>query len=184
MATVTKLITADEFLEMDLGEGIFELVRGEIVELPLPMPAHGRYCGNSYFLLETFGRTTGLGYALSNDSAVKTERGPDSVRGADISYYSRALWPRERIGKGLIPVPPDLVVEVLSPSNRPAEMSQKIYEYLAAGVLMVWLIDPDRRRLLLYRPDEFAPRIYREEDALEDLPELPGFRCLVTDFFA
>ena len=119
MATVTRPITADEFLEMDLGEGEHELVRGEIVSMPTPMPAHGRYCMNSSFLLEIFGRATGFGYAITNDSAVQTERGPDTVRGADVAFYSHARWPREKLGKGLIPVPPDLVVEVLSPSNRP-----------------------------------------------------------------
>ncbi|HKI20124.1 MAG TPA: Uma2 family endonuclease, partial [Isosphaeraceae bacterium] len=72
-ATTTKLVTAEEFMAADLGEGSFELVRGEVVEVPPAMPEHGRVCGNAFYLLETYGRQTGLGYALSNDSAVVTE---------------------------------------------------------------------------------------------------------------
>lgn len=186
MATVAKPkpITAEDFLDMDLGEGIYELVRGEVVEMPMPMPEHGRYCMNSAFDLESFGRRTGFGYTLSNDSYVITGRGPDTVRGGDVCFYSNARWPREKLGKGLIPVPPDLVVEVLSPSNRPGEIRRKVYEYLDAGVLMVWVIDPERRRMLLFRPNDLEARIYRETDAIEDLPELPDFRCVVADFFA
>ena len=63
-------------------------------------------------------------------------------------------------------------------------MRRKVVEYLDAGVLMVWVIDPEDRCLLLYRPDKVGPLVYREGDAVENLPELPGFRCLVSDFFA
>ena len=75
MATAAqpKLLTAEEFMAADLGEGTFELVRGEVVEVPPPMPEHGRVCVNSGFALESYGRQSGLGYALSNDSAVLTE---------------------------------------------------------------------------------------------------------------
>jgi Uma2 family endonuclease len=87
MASVTqpRLLTAEEFMAADLGEGNFELVRGEIVEMPPAMPEHGRVCANACYVLESYGRQTGLGYALSNDTAVVTERGPDTVRGADVS---------------------------------------------------------------------------------------------------
>ena len=45
----------------DLGEGTFELVRGEVVEVPPAMPEHGRVCGNAFYALEIFGRQSGLG---------------------------------------------------------------------------------------------------------------------------
>ena len=105
MATVAqpKLLTAEEFMAADLGEGNFELVRGEVVEVPPAMPDHGRVCGKAFFVLETYGRQTGLGYALSNDSAVVTERGPDTVRGPDVCFYSHARWPEFQVGPGLPP---------------------------------------------------------------------------------
>ena len=75
MATATKtLYTAEEFVNLELGEGIFELVKGEIVEEPMPMPGHGRICVNVDFVLEAFGRQSWFGYALSNDTFIVTER--------------------------------------------------------------------------------------------------------------
>lgn len=185
MATVsrTKLLTAEEFMAADLGEGTFELVRGEIVEVPPTMPEHGRVCVNTGFVLETYGRQSGRGYTLSNDSAVLTERGPDTVRGADVAFYSHARWPRSEVGNTIPPVPPDLAVEVYSPGNRRGAMSAKVTEYLVVGTLMVWVIYPERRSVVIHRSDDQPPLVLHEGDAIEDLPELPGFRCAVADFF-
>ena len=73
MATVAEprtRITAREFLEMDLGEGRYELVRGEVVMCPPPEIRHGRVCANTTFYLEEYGRRTGHGHSSSNDSRV------------------------------------------------------------------------------------------------------------------
>jgi Uma2 family endonuclease len=184
MATVTKtLLTAEEFMAADLGEGLHELVRGEVVEVDRTMPEHGLVCGNACYELSSYGRRTGFGYAMTNDTAVQTERGPDTVRGADVCFYSQARWPRSKLGRSLLPIPPDLVVEVDSPSNRPGEMRAKVNEYLNAGVSLVWVIDPAKRVVAVYRPDIPYPAVLGEGDELGNLPELPGFRCRVGDFF-
>lgn len=185
MATTTStkpLITAEEFLRMDLGEGLHELVRGEIIALNPPEAEHGYICLNIGSILREFGRGAGHGYAVSNDSAVGID--DNTVRGADVAYYSEARWPRSRLSRGHVPVPPDLVVEVYSPSNRPGEMLGKVAEYLSAGVPMVWAVDPRRRTLAIYRGDAPTPTVLNEGDAVEGLPELPGFRCQVAEFFA
>jgi Uma2 family endonuclease len=186
MASVTKpkLMTAEEFMNADLGEGSFELVRGEVVEVPPAMPEHGRVCGNVFYVLESYGRQTGLGYALSNDSAVQTARDPDTVRGTDVCYYSHARWPRSEVGSHVPPVAPDVAVEVLSPGNRPDKVLKKVGEYIDAGAPMVWVVDPKKRRVLVYRPDEVDLFIFNEDQVLENFAELPGFRCAVADFFA
>jgi Uma2 family endonuclease len=80
-------------------------------------------------------------------------------------------------------VPPDLAVEVVSPSNRPGELLRKIGEYLAAGVSLVWVVYPKRRCVAVYRPNEEEPTVLREGEFLENFPELPGFRCADSDFF-
>src|SRR5262245_20441471 len=136
-AAETRLLTAEEFMAADLGEGTHELVRGEVVEMPPAMPEHGLICVNIIYLLESYGRQSGLGYALANDSAVVTERNPDTVRGADVCYYSHARWPRAQVAGKLPPVPPDLVVEVVSPGNRIAQIIKKVSEYLEIGVSLV-----------------------------------------------
>ena len=182
-ATATKAgITADEFMKMDLGEGLHELVRGEIIEVPPPNYEHGMICLNAGALLHGFGRRTGHGHVASNDSAVGIS--DDTVRGADVCYFSEARWPRAQVGQGLPPVPPDLVVEVYSPSDRPAKMLAKAADYLAVGVLMVWVLHPQLRNLTIYRRDDPTTHILTAADFVGNLPELPGFRCQVAEFFA
>jgi len=190
MATATEApipttkagITADEFMKMDLGEGLFELVRGEVVAYPYSDYADGLVCGNVMAALYDFGRRAGHGYGVSNHSAVIL--GPDTVRGPDVAYYSQARWPRSRIDQHPVPVPPDLIVEVDSPGGRPAKTPERVAEYLAAGTLMVWVLHLGRRDLTVYRPDDPTPTVLDETAVIEDLPELPGFRCRVAEFFA
>jgi Uma2 family endonuclease len=182
MAATTKtLLTAEEFMDRYAGEGSYELVRGEVVELSPGMSEHARICARVCFALETYGRQSGFGYALSNDMAVVTERCPDTVRGADVSFYSHARVPEKSLQPKLLSVAPDLVVEVYSKSDRPGEMRKKINEYLDAGVLMVWVVYPERRTVNVYRAAE--PIVLNASEMLESLPELPGFRCPVSDFF-
>jgi Uma2 family endonuclease len=186
MATVAKprLLTAEEFMAADFGDGCFELVRGEVFELPPAMPEHGRVCGNAFYLLESYGRQSGLGYALSNDTAVVTARGPDTVRGPDVCFYSHARWPRSQVGNSLPPVSPDVAVEVVSPSDRRGGVERKVSEYLEIGTLLVWVVYPASRSIAIHRPDNQPPRVLYDGAVIEDLPELAGFRCPVSDFFS
>lgn len=186
MATETKpsLITAEQFLQMDLGDGVHELIRGEIIDVTPPSPGHGFVCANVTYLLGKYGRETGHGFVLSNDTVVLTERNPDTVRGGDVLYYSNARWRREEVvGSKLPPVVPDLVIEVHSPSNRPGAMLAKVSDYLRAGVAMVWVLYPERRHLTIDRANDPIPMVLGPEETVENLPELPGFRCGVADFF-
>ncbi len=182
-ATPTKLLTAEEFMAAELGEGKFELVRGEIVEMsPPPMPEHGRVQANVTVVLELFGRQSGFGYCLT-ESGVLTRRSPDTVRGPDVCFYSHARWPRSQVSNSLPPVPPDVVVEVISPGNRLAEIQKKVSEYLGAGVSVVWVVYPQQQRVVVYRADADEPMTLDAGAVIENLAELPGFRCLVSDFF-
>ena len=179
-ASATKIST-EEFLRMDFGEGPHELVRGEIITMSPAGPAHGYLCFNVGAILRDFGRRTGHGYAVGNDSTIIIS--DETVRGADAAYYSEARWPRARLAEGYAAVPPDLAVEVYSPSNRPAEMLRKVGDYLSAGVLVVWVPHPTRRTLTVYRREDPTPTVLTEIDTLDGHPELPGFRCDVAEFF-
>ena len=182
-ASQPRLMTAEQFLDADVGDGTFELIHGEVVRMAPTSPEHGLICGNVAGLLWDYGRRTGLGYMLSNDSAVLTQRGPDTVRGPDVCFYSHARWPRDQVSRTLPPVAPDLVVEVSSPGNRPGDMHEKIGEFLNAGALMVWVVYPKSRTLAIYRSFDAAPVVLQEGQTIEDLPELPGSQCLVSDIF-
>ncbi len=179
----TTAITAEQFLAMDLGPGTHELVRGEVVTMPPAGPRHGRICFVAGSILERFGAETGFGYVVTNDSVVVTTRDPDTARGADVCFYRRDRTPDDQLGDGPTPLPPDVVVEVWSPGNRAGDMLEKVREYLEAGVPMVWLLHPARKTLAVHRGDDPVPVLYGEGEAVEGLPELPGFACRVAEFF-
>ena len=187
MATVAETktpLTAEAFLEMDLGEGRYQLVKGEVVELTFPRARHGRSNGRIAVRLENFGERTGFGYVIGGDYPVITRRGPDTVRGPDVTFFSNARLPEAATDTDqLIAIPPDLVVEIVSPSNSRKEIMTKVQEYLDAGVFLVWVVYPRRRALMIYRPDEDLPITFAGADIIENLPELPGFRCPVAEFF-
>jgi Uma2 family endonuclease len=175
-------MTAEQFMEL-LTEGCHELVRGEVIDVSPGNFIHGIVCSRIDRRLGVYGEESGFGYTVSNDTAVVTERGPDTVRGADVAFYSNARLPRSAAASSLPAVPPDLAVEVYSPSNRRAEILTKVGEYLNAGVLMVWVVYPVQRIIVIYRPVDSIPLVLTDQDVIENLPELPGFRCTVADIF-
>ena len=185
MATATALMTAAEFAAMPgtgTGTGTrTELVRGRIVEVPPPGLRHGYLCSRFIRLLGNHVAEHHLGAVIS-ESGVITRRDPDSVRGPDISFYSAAKLPPPDQWGVYLDVPPDLVVEVRSPHDRWAEMVRKAAEYLAAGVLVVLVLDPDPRSATVFGRDQ-APQTLGPGDTLT-LPDILGdFALRVGDIF-
>jgi Uma2 family endonuclease len=185
-ATTKKLMTAEEFCDWvhqpENADKWFELVRGEVIELPPPSRPHGFVTHNVGRILGNFTFERGKGYVAGNDSGVILARDPDTVRGPDVALYEDAdrfvdLHPK--YGE----VPPRLAVEVLSPNDRAAQVMRKINEYLTSGVGMVWVLDPESRNLTVYRPDRPQVQLIDSQEVSGD-EILPGFRCRVADFFA
>ena len=83
--------------------GTTELVRGRVVEVPQPYPYHGYVCMNIGRVVDAFVRARKLGRVMTNDSGVITERGPDTVRGADVCFYSFARIPPGPFPEGQLP---------------------------------------------------------------------------------
>jgi hypothetical protein len=88
MATVEALLTAEEYRLMPDNGRPTELVRGRIVSVNVPAPRHGEICANICYLLRRYFEDEDLGHAVTNDSGVQTERDSDTIRGADVSFYS------------------------------------------------------------------------------------------------
>src|SRR5206468_11927686 len=112
---------------------------------------------------------------VAGDAGFKRQSAPDTVRGADIAFVSWERMPQQS-PMGFPPLGPDLVVEVLSPGDRPAETLAKIADWLSAGTRLVWVIDPERRLARVYRLDGRESSI-PEEGALDGEDVLQGFSC-------
>lgn len=178
--TRPKRLTAEEFFLVPSPEdgSQQELVRGEIITMPPPGGLHGVTCSKIDRKLGTFVDDCACGTVACNDTGFITERGPDSVRGPDISYWSKSRL--KDVPVGYIEVAPDLLVEVLSPSNTSAQIREKLDEYFARGVRLVWVVAPEDRTLTVYRVPEEG-RLLHESATITGEDVLPGFSCRVSD---
>jgi Uma2 family endonuclease len=187
MATVTtKPITADEFYhfthQSENRDRVFELERGEVVEMSRPGKRHGLVCNNIGGILRNFAISRKKGYACSNDTGIITERDPDTVRGPDVAFYED-VKSFDEVEEKYGDQPPRLAVEVLSPNDTVGKVNRRVKELLQFGILIVWLIDPEAHNVTVYRlgKDYY---ILEETDELTGEDVLPDFRCKVAEFFA
>lgn len=181
-AEMPALLTAEEFGRRPDPGYPEELVRGRIVDMPPPDRMHGYVCLKVGRRFGAFVDDHDLGRVMSNDSGVITERGPDTVRGADVVYYSYARLPRGPLKSGYGPEVPELIVEVRSSSDRWRDIHEKVAEYLAAGVLLVVVLDPGPKTAHVFSTDE-APRFLNADDELTLPGVLDGFAVRVGSFF-
>lgn len=181
--TTPAPLTAEEFARRPDPGHPEELVKGRIRTMPPPGIRHGLVGAQAAFLVKLSLTDHDLGRVVGNDSGVITERGPDSVRGPDVAYYSYDRLPRGARPPGYGDRPPDLAFEVLSPEDRWPKVLGKVAEYLNAGVTVVGMLDPDRETLHLFAGDQPVRALGRDDElTLPDL--LPDFRVRVGRFFA
>ena len=175
------LMTAAEFAKTGPETDGFELVRGELVPMPPPRRLHGRTCIKVGTLLELYSKKLGRGGVYGNDTGLITEMGPDTVRGVDVIFIANVPW---KAGEpdAYIDVPPDLAVEVRSEGQAWKSLLAKVHEYLDLGSPMVWVVDPNTRRLTVFQPDS-EPTTYAAENEFDGGDVLPGLHFKVAEIF-
>jgi len=182
MSIAQQTITALEFEELTF-ERPTELVRGEIVELPGTFMRHGVVCASIIGILGLWVRDSGWGRGMCNSPPILTERDPDSVRGPDCAFIRFDRLPGGKLPAGVLTIPVDLAIEVLSPSDRWTDVMEKVLEYLKSDVSEVWVVDPEKRTIAIHRADQ-TPVYLAESETLTRPDLLPGFACQVAEFFA
>ena len=159
-----------------------ELVGGRIVRMTPTNPTHGRIEVNVAVALSRFVRTQNLGVVMAGEVGVFTTRNPDTVRAPDVLFLSHARDAARTRRDGFLEVAPDLVVEILSPTDRPDTVRRKLDEYLAAGVRLAWVIDPAARTVHVH-PASGEPRSLAAGDILAGAGVLPGFALPLDEIF-
>lgn len=183
MATIldSKLLTAEEYGNLNDDGRLTELVQGRIVELNQPLTSHGYLLINTGHLLTQFVKEHGVGRVVGGDAGFVTQRDPDTVRGPDLAFYSYQRIPAGPLPKGYWPASPELVIEIRSETDRWKDILQKVAEYLSANVLTVAVIDPGRQQVHLYSDRETA--VLNASDLLTFPDILPGFKVAVGSLF-
>lgn len=175
-----KLITGDELLAMgDLGP--CELVEGRIVPMSLTSSNHALLEGEIHARLWNFNQQRKAGWLLVGESGVYTERNPDSVRGMDVAFISKARHPARPIG--FLEIAPELIVEIISPNDRWRDVQEKLEEYFAIGVDVVWVVEPSKRQLFVYHDVDQLTRL-TIADTVRGEGVLEGFELPLAELFA
>ena len=183
MAIERRLMTAAELAALpDTGRPQM-LIEGALITMTPPNWTHGRVTSRVDRRLGQFVEQHGLGEVLVGDSGVLLERDPDTVLGADVCFIAHDRLPPRPWPDGFPAIVPDLVVEVRSPNDRAGQVREKTRRWLAAGVQVVWNVDPKTETIEVCRSG-VAPHVLHAGDTLDAEPVLPGFAVPVRDLFA
>ncbi len=178
-----RLTAADLALlppELSGGAVRYELHQGRLIIMPPPGDFHSVVTGNLGHALKTQGEMRGHGRARPNEFGLLLG---DSVYGPDAGFVTNARLPIRRSTEGYMLTIPDLIAEVRSKNDTLAYMARKAATYLAAGVRLVWVIDPVGRRVFAYRAGQAAVEIAEDgELTCDDI--IPGFRLAVREALA
>jgi len=168
-------MTAEELLHLQVPDQHVELVRGVLVVREPPGYRHGRVTVDLAVRLAAHLHSAGTGQVLVAETGFRLSKDPDTVRGPDLAVVRHDLVPVPE-PRGFLEIAPDLAVEVLSPNERPGETLAKVADWLGAGTLLVWVVDPDHGNVRVYRADG-SETIVAAHEALSGEDILPGFSC-------
>jgi Uma2 family endonuclease len=143
---------------------------------------HAEIEANLAFELNRFVKSQGIGKVLCGEIGIITGRDPDTVRGADVAFLSNERLGQRTSGSGYLDVAPELIVEIISPNDRWTDVQDKLEEYFAFGVDTVWLVNPKRREVTVYRSPTDAT-LLSVSATLAGGAILPGFEVPVAELF-
>jgi Uma2 family endonuclease len=161
----------------------YELVKGELRKMTPAGFSHGKVVANLTGPLATYVKANQLGVVLGAETGFKLAADPDTVLAPDIAFVRNERFLEVGDTEKFWPGPPDLAVEVLSPSDTAYDVEEKITSWLRAGVAMVWLLNPKQRTLHVYWSNNPTQRL-GSEDVLDGQDVVPGFRINVKEIFS
>ena len=177
-----KLLTADDLLVLDSKGVQGELIRGVLHETVSAGGEHGKIVVNFAVGLGNFVKPRRLGTLFASDTGVWLERGPDTVREPDVAFVSAERLPLDARIRGYLELVPDLVVEIVSPSDTRREVEAKALMWLSYGVTLVWVANPETRTIDV-RPSGAPVFTLTEDGVLDGGTVLPGFTLPVREVF-
>jgi Uma2 family endonuclease len=186
-------MTAEEFLALP-DDGVERwLIRGQLREkratregsMTVRNRWHSRIMARVVFLLESWRgqQPEPRGAVLCGEAGCRLRRDPETIVGIDVAYVGAELAARQAEDTSLIDGVPVLAVEILSPNDTQEQVSEKVDEYLHAGVALVWVINPHDRTVLIYRPGA-EPELVNVLQELSAEPHLNGFRVPAAQLFS
>ena len=168
-------MTLEEFLESDLER--YEYIKGELIPIAPTSVEHGYISANLSSLLHLYVRENQLGRVYTSDTGFQIG---DRFLIPDIAFISTDRLPADR--SKAFPVPPDLAVEIASPSDTFHRIQEKVFAYLDEGTQLVWMITPRAKTVTIYR-SETEITLLTQNDILSGQDVVEGFSCQVAELF-
>jgi Uma2 family endonuclease len=176
-----KVWTDEEFMALPKDGHRYELVNEALVDMGNSGMEHGYVACILVAVLTTFVQQNKLGAVCDSSTAFTLKTG--NKRSPDVAFVARErLKGLKRPPRGFFQGSPDLVVEILSPSNTVEEIHEKIVEYFNNDTRLIWVIHPDEKYVLVYHSPE-PDRLLRPQDQLEGEDVVPEFSMPVADLF-
>lgn len=190
MVAASLGMTAEQLVGYEIPGKRVELVRGKLVVREPAGFSHGTLTLRLGIALgnhltrerEQQGWAKTRGRLATADPGFTLARRPDTVRAPDIAYVSRERYAGP-MPDGFPELAPDLAVEVRSPSDRTGAVVAKVGDWLSAGTLLVWVVDPPREQLVVYRANG-GVTVLTIADTLTGDELLPGFALPLRELFA
>jgi len=182
MQSQKTLLTAEELLRLPDTGHRYELIAGRLVKMPPAGGRHGVAANRLAYYLTGHVLPNKLGEVFAAETGFILRRNPDTVRAPDVAYVAKERLPEGPLPSMFLQLAPDLLAEVVSPSDRPSEVQAKVEDWLQSGVRLVWVVDPVTQTVTAFQV-EGEQRIFAIGDELTADPVLPGFRCRVADLF-
>jgi Uma2 family endonuclease len=183
-----RLLTAADLGALPEDGWLYELVTGHLVRTPLPKERHGYVESEIGGTLRAYVKPRGLGRVYVGQTGFDLTL-PDepvaTVLGADVAFLRAERVPsEEHDGDAYVPEPPDLVVDIASPSQFRPEMGAKAGLWLQRGARLVWVVWPTHRQVDVWTPRQEVPATLNIGDTLDGANVLPGFIYALADLFA
>lgn len=182
MSTTTRLMTAEELLQMPDDGFSYELVEGELRQMAPAGYEHGKIAMRLSLPLARHVEENDLGDVCTAETGFLLKTNPDTVRAPDISFISRHRVNEVGDTKGYGRGAPDLAVEVISPSDKVSAVEEKVQEWLDAGCKLVWVVSPKLHTVTAYRSLTDIETL-TENDSLDGGDVVPGFGYPVAALF-
>jgi Uma2 family endonuclease len=181
-ATPATTMTIEELAALPDDGYRHELMRGELVTMPPAGFDHSRIGAGIVADLVQFVRQHRLGHVTQSDGGYVLQKKPPTLLAPDAAFVRADRLPANELHPGFLELPPDLVVEVVSPSDSTSYVNDKVLTYLELGVRLVWVVDPRRRIVQVFTPD-YRSVVLREGDTLTGADVLPGFILPIERIF-
>lgn len=176
---LTRTYTVDEFIELPEYEGRYELIEGELVEMPGPSYGHGLLTRRIFHYLDTYLTSNSIGMVLNN---LAFELSPKNAPLPDVAF----ILQQRTVGVDYtkpFPGAPDLAVEVISRTDEVFKLDDKVKAYLNAGTRLIWVINPNHQLVFVDRLGQNKPLVLDINDDLDGFDVIPGFTLPVSKLF-